>query len=274
MRIGLPTTLFFKDRLEVAIEEIIDSGSDCVEIVCESYHFPPDSLTVSDKIFQMLENEDIYLTIHASFFDINLGSYYPEVRDFSVKKVKQSIDLADSLGSDLVTIHPGYFLSPGHREMWEELKRNFHESLEECLEYSRERDVKMGLENIQVPYFFYSSMEKLGPFVKNKDNLGITLDIAHSYLLKRRNDSKNPEEDISEEIKKFGESIEHVHIHDNAGGGDNHLPPGEGEINFTPIVQALKEINYDNRVIVEVHRADKPLEAGREALKAAETLLE
>ncbi len=142
------------------------------------------------------------------------------------------------------------------------------------MEHAREKNVKICLENIQVPYFFYSNLEELGPFVEGEDNLSVTLDIAHAYLLKQRNGSKNPENEISQEIKKFGEAIEHIHIHDNAGGGDDHLPPGEGDINFAPIIQALREIDYDDRIIVEVHRADEPLEAGREALESMSGLLE
>lgn len=273
MLIGLPTPLFFQSELEESIREIINLDSECVEIVCESYHFPSDSLKVSDEIIQILESDKIEPTIHASFFDINLGSYYSELRDLAVKRVKQSIDLCDSIGSEIVTVHPGYFLAPEHQELWEELKRNFHKSLEKCLGHAREKSVKIGLENIQVPYFFYSNLGELGPFVENEDNLCVTLDIAHAYLLKQRNGSENSEKEISEEIREFGENIEHVHIHDNTGGGDEHLPPGKGQINFKPIIQALRDIDYDNRIIVEVHRAEDPLEAGGEALKATKELL-
>lgn len=270
----MPTTLFFRDDLEVAIKEIINLDSECIEIVCESCHFSPDSLQVSDEVLQILKDENMDLSVHGSFFDINLGSYYPKIRAFAVERAKQAIDLCASIGSNIITFHPGYFLSPDHQELWEELKQKFHESIEKCLNYARKKNVRIGLENIQVPYFFYSDLKELGRFVENKHDLGITLDIAHSYLLKRQNGSESPEEEISRDITKLGESIEHVHLHDNTGGGDKHLPPGEGEINFGPIIQALREIGYDHRVIVEVHRADKPVEAGRHALKATKQLLE
>lgn len=266
MKIGLPTALFFKEELGSSIEKIIALDADCIEVVCESYHFPPNKIEISEKAKNLLENENVEPTVHASFFDLNMGSYYPKVRDFTVDRIKQSIDFSSSIKSNLITVHPGYFNIPEHEKLWKKLKQKFHETLTECNEFAKERGVKIGLENIQVPYFFYSNFEELASFTQNRENIYITLDIGHNYLLKKKNQVKNPEKEISKEIKEFKKSISHIHLHDNHGNRDEHLPPGDGEINFDPIIETLVEIGYENNIVVEVHAKENFEEKGENAL--------
>jgi sugar phosphate isomerase/epimerase len=53
-------------------------------------------------------------------------------------------------------------------------------------------------------------------------------------------------------IKRFSHRIGHVHISDNLGKRDDHLPIGEGNINFMEIIRALKHTGYNDTVTLEV----------------------
>ena len=53
-------------------------------------------------------------------------------------------------------------------------------------------------------------------------------------------------------INKFEEKIIHVHWHDNHGKRDEHLPIGEGLIDHVETVKALKYIDYDKTITLEV----------------------
>lgn len=272
MKIGLSTSLFFKENIEESIQQLINLNIDCIEIVVEVYHFPTDKTGIPDNITKLLKSSNIDISVHASFFNLNLGSPYSEIRDLSAEMVKKSIKLCKLWDGETVVIHPGHFFWRGNEPFWKKTKSWFEEKFSECVKYARKHNVNTALENIQVPYFFYSHLKDLGQFVNEFENTGIALDIGHAYLLKKRERVDIPEEEISNEIRDLRNQIKHIHLHDNNGIRDDHLPPGEGNINFEPIIEALEEISYDKQLIMEVHGAEKPLVNAKKALKAVENL--
>jgi sugar phosphate isomerase/epimerase len=52
-----------------------------------------------------------------------------------------------------------------------------------------------------------------------------------------------------------------MHLHDNFGEFDNHLPLGDGNINFPRIFRALKKINYTGRIILEMTKTEDILKS-------------
>src|ERR671910_466525 len=50
----------------------------------------------------------------------------------------------------------------------------------------------------------------------------------------------------------FKDKIVHVHWHDNHGTRDEHLPEGSGLIDHQKALKALKNINYDRTITLEV----------------------
>ena len=53
-------------------------------------------------------------------------------------------------------------------------------------------------------------------------------------------------------ISLFKDRIVHIHWHDNHGMKDEHLAIGEGWIDHYKAVKALKDINYDGTITLEV----------------------
>ena len=58
-------------------------------------------------------------------------------------------------------------------------------------------------------------------------------------------------------IERFPDRIDHIHISDNLGEEDNHLPVGAGTVNFHEIVKALKGIGYAKTITLEVFSKDR-----------------
>ena len=52
-------------------------------------------------------------------------------------------------------------------------------------------------------------------------------------------------------------SVHHVHLHDNDGRSDLHLPPGAGTIDWAAVVLALKDAGYDGTITLEVFSRDR-----------------
>ena len=78
--------------------------------------------------------------------------------------------------------------------------------------------------------------------------LGITLDVGHINLIRKKGFK---EKDILKEVEKIKENIKHVHLTDNFGYGDTHLPPGMGNVPIKEIMEKLEQQGYKGKKIVE-----------------------
>ena len=68
-------------------------------------------------------------------------------------------------------------------------------------------------------------------------------------------------------IEKFHERIRHVHLHDNFGKDDLHLPMGAGIIDWEKIIRALKQ-HYDGTITLEIFSKERQYAlASKEKLK-------
>ncbi len=277
LQIGLPTTLFAKSKVDEAIRRLMKLGPDCIEIVYEMPHFWPQDTNkdVLSQVRDVLKSYKMDASVHSCFFELNLGSSYSIVNELTISQVKKCVDICRFLDIGLLTVHPGYFPLVQMKELYEKARSRFVESLTECVKYANEEGVTLSIENIQSPYFFCHRLQDLVFLANSIDNLGITLDIGHAYVMMKERKVKNPEKEISKEIKsKLKGLLTHMHMHDNKGVRDNHLVPGDGNINFKPIVKALKEVGYERQVIVESWSPKMSAKVGKRALQAARKIIE
>jgi sugar phosphate isomerase/epimerase len=254
MKIGLSTYFFPYDPVEIAIEKLAKTGVKYIEIIRGLPHFPPENTENYDlkRLKGLIGSYNLNISVHAPFFDLNLGSVYKEMRKFSVNQFKKCIEFCSEIGADLMVIHPGYSSLLKIKELYRKAEDEFVEALREVVDYGVLRGVKVALENMQSHYFFAYKLNSLLVLAENIENLGITLDIGHAFIMKQEEKRPRPEEEIAQEIRTgLRPFLNHVHIHDNRGKRDEHLGLGKGEINFSPIVKALKEIDFEGRIISE-----------------------
>ncbi len=74
---------------------------------------------------------------------------------------------------------------------------------------------------------------------------GLALDVGHSHI--------KGETDLF--LRKLGESIVHVHAHDNMGDFDKHLAVGGGSIRWKNVLSGLLETGFDGHIVVESVKA-------------------
>lgn len=78
--------------------------------------------------------------------------------------------------------------------------------------------------------------------------IGATWDVGHINLMRKYG---FPKEAIAEETKKIAPFVKHVHLTDNFGFEDSHLPPGMGEVPFKEILRELERAGFKGREIIE-----------------------
>jgi sugar phosphate isomerase/epimerase len=72
---------------------------------------------------------------------------------------------------------------------------------------------------------------------------------------------------VTDYINTFRDKITHIHWHDNHRSKDEHLPIGEGSIDHKKAVNALKAINYDRTITLEVFTSRQKVKESANKLK-------
>jgi sugar phosphate isomerase/epimerase len=98
------------------------------------------------------------------------------------------------------------------------------------------------------PGMFIDTLAMYEELQKQVDHplFGLTIDIGHLHCM--------GEEPIAEKLKCWKHLLFNVHIEDMEQGVHEHLMFGEGEIDFVPVLRALKEIDYKGGIHVELSR--------------------
>ncbi len=89
----------------------------------------------------------------------------------------------------------------------------------------------------------------------------VHLDVPHAF-------TSGGMDSVFEYISTFRDKIIHIHWHDNHGKKDEHLALGEGLINHKNIVKALKDVEYDRTITLEVFTSENDAKVSADKLKA------
>lgn len=164
---------------------------------------------------------------HAPLSDVNISSLDPDVRELSIGKLEATVGLANRLGIDIVTIHPGHLSPLGvmARERVKELNDDAYARLSRT---ALEHGVTVALENMPPMWITtYHTLESVVDAVEGTE-LRICLDVGHANIAGELGN-----------IDSVVPLLANVHVHDNHGDKDRHLPIGEGDIDFGRIMSSL-----------------------------------
>jgi sugar phosphate isomerase/epimerase len=192
-------------------------------------------------ISDQLAEKPVRPRIHAPFFDLNPGAIDPLVREISLKRLSQTLHFAQQLAADLVVIHPGVdkWRYPNLDDVWCDLAV---ESFRTLTEHAVTFDCRLAIENIyeETP----DTLVKLVSEVAS-DSFGHCYDVGHWHLFGKR--------PMNEWLEKIGPRLLHLHLHDNHGRADEHLPVGDGTIDFSPLQAFLKQLSPKPSATLEAH---------------------
>ena len=196
---------------------------------------------------RILKREKINLSVHAPFCDLSPGAFDGLVRKASLKRLEEALRIARYFEPRVVVFHSGYH--PGyHRERQEKWLELAREGLETLIPLAEKWNLKLALENV-----FEPGPELLTRIVEEISSplLGYCFDAGHAYAFAKS--SWKPW------LTSFEKRLFEIHVHDNDGTWDDHLPPGKGRIPFREIFSFLAEKGLKPVVTFEAHRAEDVL---------------
>ena len=98
----------FNTNFEEAIENAKEDGFSAFEV-----HTVFHDLQSLRRTFKISRNENLYFSVHAKYFENNISSLNPYMRESSLIQIKDDIIFAEEIESKVVTVHPGEYL-PGY----------------------------------------------------------------------------------------------------------------------------------------------------------------
>jgi sugar phosphate isomerase/epimerase len=165
----------------------------------------------------------------------------PEVRENAVRYFQKLADLASAVGAPLIIIAPTAFLRSQPIASEEEERRWAVESIRAGGEYAEALGVNLTLEcwNRYGTYLL-NRLEQAARLWREIDlpNGGVMADTYHMNVEERS---------LPGAIRETGVLLNHVHLSDS-----NRAAPGQGHIDFGPILQALVDVDYPGYLTFEL----------------------
>lgn len=200
--------------------------------------------------------------------------------DFIVKELEKEIEATSILGAKFIVIHPGLFsIKEEGKQLNFEKNVKIFKAIEPtlrkynviaCLETLWEYDEKHIIRktNLSFPSELIELIDALG-----RDNFAICLDTGHVSLFNYP---------VEKAILEFNDLIKVVHINDNYGTSDDHVPPMFGKLNWNDLMHSFKEINYSGAFNLELsifntvgkYNPELVFDYGKLIYKISKTLLE
>jgi sugar phosphate isomerase/epimerase len=239
----LSTYLFVTHKLTPELlSQVAGAGFQGVEIFCARSHFEYTGKQEIRAMASALEAHHLQLvSLHApnrrdlsamreSGAPLSICEVERVRRVEAMDALKRVIDVADDLPYARLILHMG-----SSRETADPRKRDAaFSSLEHLILHARHAGVTICVENTQSEM---GSPDYLRAFVDETRLTGLrfNFDIGHAHL------AEFPEEQrLEKSFSPLRELVSSVHLHDNHGEKDEHLPPYDGSIHWPDAIKLLK----------------------------------
>nr|WP_243551470.1 sugar phosphate isomerase/epimerase [Metabacillus dongyingensis] len=229
--------------LEEVISRLSAMGYDGIEIGCASPHAYPDFLSNERRkeILKHLKRNNLnvaaMLPAPGGGPGLNPCSPLKEEREFTIKQYKDVIRLAHDWECPTVMWLAGWFgFGTTQKDAW----KYSLEGLQDVAKYAKDLGITIVVEPQAADSNLIESADDALMLAQEagESNVKVMFDTFHALY---RNEVP------SDYVYRMKEKLHHVHISD-----DDRLPPGQGSVNFDSLLKALKEIDYQGYLSMEV----------------------
>ena len=255
MLLGYNTNGFAHHRLEDALDVLAGLGYRSVALTLDHHAldpFDPGLPAQLDRVRQRLEQHHLRCVVEtgARFLLDRWRKHQPTLLDpaAGARQVRldflcRAIDLAGELHADAVSFWSG---TPSDPEPFDILLARLVEGCRRLCEYAQRRGVRLAFE--PEPGMLIDTMPRFAELFERVGHplFGLTLDVGHLQCLN--------ELPMAPHIRAWREVLWNVHIEDMRTGAHDHLMFGEGDVDYPPLMQALRQAGYAGGLHVELSR--------------------
>lgn len=247
----LSTHLFLNQRLHPGLLELAArSGAEAVEIFAARQHFDYTSREHVHELCEWFRSNTLQpFSMHAPLYpDREMGRagapsvnvIHPEKgrRIDAMDEIKRALESAEQIPFKYLVVHLGE-----RGDGWSQRTLDYAQTaLEHLGAFAKALGVKLLAENLTneatTPEHILSVLD-LG----HLDNVGVCLDLGHAHMTVG----------IPEALNVLGRRIVSLHVHDNHGMKDEHLWPGDGNIDWQATAKLLGGLATPPAAVLEIH---------------------
>src|SRR6266851_1341879 len=257
MKLAFSTNAYLKYSFAEAVRRLAAIGYPGVEIMADVPHAWPAFLLDEQKqaIRDSLANNKLGISNINSFMmhainDSRQRYWHPSwiepdrhYRQIRIDHTTRALTLARELGAPCITTEPGGPVEPGGS--WKSALALFVEMLKPVIAHAEKEGVLLLIE--PEPGLLIETADQFLELMQHIDSpaLGLNFDIGHSYCV---GDEPAPT------IQRLAPYIRHFHLEDIAATRvHHHLIPGDGAIDFTSTLRAIRAIGYQGWITIELY---------------------
>jgi sugar phosphate isomerase/epimerase len=236
------SSMFFHGYpLEEIFSYIEEAGFDGMEFWMETPHFWIRNCPLPELRRCIETHPLLSVNVHAPVLDLNPCSINPKVAKASRYYATEALNLAEAIGAEVVTLHPGRRTvkrAPARQEY-----ERFELFLDVLRSATRGKRVQASMENMEPSInALISTPEAMRELLDAEPWLRFTLDVSHALALSLK--------EVDRYIDLCGNRLAMVHL-SYAENGRTHLPL-TGNDRGRGIVQRLRDSGYKGHLSLEI----------------------
>lgn len=193
------------------------------------------------ELRSILDSTGLGIVGHTAWY-LPFASPVQRVRQAAIESVCDTFETFAHLGAKFVNVH----MSPGiHLFDLQDTLRWIGESFAELAERAEPYGIRIMVEHIPKPDYKIADIRTV---LDADERIGFHLDVGHAFVKQDR---------LEGLLKAFASRMVHVHLSDNRGRNDDHIPLGAGTINWPHIIHLIKQTGYDDTMTLEVFSSDR-----------------
>jgi sugar phosphate isomerase/epimerase len=233
-----------RDPLE-EIEWFGQNGFDFVDLTLEPPAADPADLDI-EAIRTALARHNLDVVAHAAYF-IPISSPFASLRQAALREFQRTLEAAAQIGAQMMTVH---YLGIPPLFPTERCPEWHLEVLEPLCARAAGLGITVLLENAPGPS---GQIEHIAHILEALPGLGFHLDSGHTQV-------EGGTDFFEAYLERLGGRLRHVHLSENDGRRDQHLPLGavpRPEIDWPARIACLKANGYDGTISLEVFAPER-----------------
>lgn len=206
---------------------------------------------VARQVRRILDGHTGRLGIHGPFDGLQIMSFDPKVQQVACERIMQGLDFAEEIGATHMVVHSPW-LTLGHPFIPQspyytrhDAIARVHQTIGSAVKRAEQIKCALVIENI---FDLHP-----GPWIELIQSFGsayvrASIDVGHAYVMHRVGGA--PPDAF---VREAGPLLEHLHLQDTDGLSDRHWCPGDGDVNWFALFDALRALEQQPRLILELH---------------------
>ena len=223
------------------MDRLVELGADRVELMMDGagWEFWKADYT---SLIPELKKRPLSYTVHPAAWDINLTAEMKILSDAAYEHHLSALRFTAELGAGQMVLHPGFANSPCFNK--EVAKQRAHETTCALAEEAKKLGVRLAFENVGYNGASIYTCEEYMHALDDVDGIvSYLIDIGHAHVNAW---------DVPKLIRDLSDHLCGLHIHDNNGLGDQHLPIAVGNQDWDALGSAMADIkNPDCEFVLE-----------------------